>query len=138
MLSGRAGNHGVEALQGVQEVDQPGREPVNTERLCDPPALDPVGAAENAQELLPRQVRERRRETIIEAALRGHEAVEELPSSGRDAAVLVADRASTIASSTSQTWSTRSRFTAPRRRASSSSASRSNNRAKTGVSVMQA
>ncbi|MEX2716733.1 MAG: hypothetical protein Q6370_010570 [Candidatus Sigynarchaeota archaeon] len=42
----------------------------------------------------------------------------------------------TSASKTSQTWSSRSRFTAPRRRASASSASRSNRRASTGAIVV--
>jgi hypothetical protein len=76
-------------------VDDPHVANVNAERLRNPPALDSVGAGENAQELLPRQVGERGREAIVEAALLGHEAgqVEELPARGRDAAVLVADRA---------------------------------------------
>lgn len=79
-------------------VDHPHVANVNAERLRDPPALDSVGAGENAQELLPRQVGKRGCEPIIEAALLGlgHDAgqVEELPSRGRDAAVLVSDRAS--------------------------------------------
>jgi len=68
---------------------------VNAERLRDPLALDAVGAGEHAQEHLPRQVGERGREAIVEAALLGHDAgqVEELPPRGRDAAVFVADRA---------------------------------------------
>src|SRR5690606_24164921 len=59
-------------------------------------ALNAVGAGEHTQEHLPRDIGERGREPIVEAALLGHHAgqVEELAPRRRDAAMLVADRAS--------------------------------------------
>lgn len=57
--------------------------------------LDAIGAGEHAQEHLPRHIRERGREPIVEAAFLGHHAsqVEELAPCRRDAAMLVSDRA---------------------------------------------
>ena len=72
---------------------------VNAECLRGHLALDSIGAGDNAQEHLPRQVGERGREAIVEAALLGHEAGQ-VEDSRRAVATL---RCSLIGSSAART-----------------------------------